>query len=494
MTDVDDRDDWDLSDLLEPVEPPAGGAAQVRRRARRRVRARLVAASALVVAVVATTVTLVVPGSGLSHPQQVMVGGSPIAAGNGPRIRASRRVPRRRVKPSIGASRPRVKTSHATPKPTYPVSPGYVKGAEPAGFGVTGVSFLTANQGWAVGSTGCTGCAGVATTHDGGQTWSYLPTPPADLYWYDERNPSSISDIDFANTSDGYLFAPGLYATHDGGKTWTDSGLTSINSLTVAGGYAYALTGFPTQEKRRPTLLYRSRLGSNRWQKVALPSGADNTQFFVFKTAAAGSDLLLLQSGIYGEAGRLWESADAGKTWQPLTVPCSSSDGSPTVLGVALGHPHAWLLLCFRSIGVTSDQQTVQHLYGTTDGGHTWVRLGNPPQSDDPESLADNGAGHAFVADEGAADVIFRTLDGSQDWGVSISDAQGSFYGWGDLEFVSSDVGFVVGPTHYAPTHLYRTVDGGKTWTPLAISLPVTVPLSPTTVSGSISHLHQEKR
>ena len=24
--------------------------------------------------------------------------------------------------------------------------------------------------------------------------------------------------------------------------------------------------------------------------------------------------------------------------------------------------------------------------------------------------------------------------------------------------------GFVVGPTHYAPEHLYRTDDGGRTW------------------------------
>lgn len=40
----------------------------------------------------------------------------------------------------------------------------------------------------------------------------------------------------------------------------------------------------------------------------------------------------------------------------------------------------------------------------------------------------------------------------------------GSFGGWADLGFVSVSVGFVVGPTHYAPEHLYRTQDGGRTW------------------------------
>ena len=40
----------------------------------------------------------------------------------------------------------------------------------------------------------------------------------------------------------------------------------------------------------------------------------------------------------------------------------------------------------------------------------------------------------------------------------------GSFSGWADLGFVTDSVGFVVGPTHNAPGHLYRTQDGGRTW------------------------------
>jgi len=29
---------------------------------------------------------------------------------------------------------------------------------------------------------------------------------------------------------------------------------------------------------------------------------------------------------------------------------------------------------------------------------------------------------------------------------------------------VTAETGFVVGPTHYWPEHLYRTDDGGRTW------------------------------
>ena len=40
----------------------------------------------------------------------------------------------------------------------------------------------------------------------------------------------------------------------------------------------------------------------------------------------------------------------------------------------------------------------------------------------------------------------------------------GSDFGWAGLGFVSASVGFVVRPTHYSPTHFYRTRDGGRAW------------------------------
>lgn len=338
--------------------------------------------------------------------------------------------------------------------------------AEPSGFGVTAASFITANRGWALGSTGCPGCAGIATTRDGGKTWSYLPAPPASLYWY-YRDPSAVSNIDFANSSDGYLFGPGLYATSDGGHTWTDQHLTDIKSLTIAGGYAYALSG----HSNGPETLYRSQVGTNNWQKVALP--ARHGQGRVFKTAAAGADLVLLQTGsgsvsiTPGQVGRLWVSTDAGKVWQPRRMPCTVADGGATLLSVARGHPQSWLIVCFNNRQSSQAQNTEQHLYGTANGGNSWVRLANPPQHNDPALLADNGSGHAFLATDGGRDSLNGTLDGGRTWHTSIRDG-GSFSGWADLRFVDTNTGYVVGPFRagagLGTPHLYRTTDGGRTW------------------------------
>ena len=340
---------------------------------------------------------------------------------------------------------------------------------EPSGFGVAAASFITANQGWVLGSTGCDGCAGVAHTRDGGGTWSYLPAPPTTFWWYSNR-PSAVTDIAFANAADGYLFAPGLFATTDGGRTWTDQHLTDVRALAIAGAYVYALTGY---NNSGPELLYRSQLGTASWQKVALPRALGPGQGL--QIAAAGPNLVLLQIGMSSvgitadQVGRIWVSTDQGADWQPRSMPCTVADGGASVLSVAYGHPRAWLIDCYDNQQSSQEQNTLQHVYGTADGGQTWARLGNPPQHNAPVLLADNGAGHAFLATVGGGDTLSGTLDGGRTWILEIGDG-GSFFGWADLGFISPSIGFVVGPTHYATEHLYRTTDGGQTWAPLTIS------------------------
>jgi photosystem II stability/assembly factor-like uncharacterized protein len=46
----------------------------------------------------------------------------------------------------------------------------------------------------------------------------------------------------------------------------------------------------------------------------------------------------------------------------------------------------------------------------------------------------------------------------------------GTFFGWNDLRFLTAATGFVVGPTHNPPTHVYRTDDGGRTWRILRVA------------------------
>jgi photosystem II stability/assembly factor-like uncharacterized protein len=174
-------------------------------------------------------------------------------------------------------------------------------------------------------------------------------------------------------------------------------------------------------------------------------------------------------SGIRGLLGRLWFSKDSGSGWRMRDVPCTPADDGAAAVAIARGHPDAWLVDCFDNEQSSQAQHTQHHLYGTADAGASWVRLPDPTGRNEPDLLADNGAGHAFLATEGGGgDRLVGTLHGGRHWHQLLASG-GSFFGWADLRFVTTAVGFVVGPTHYAPEHIYRTDNAGRTWRTLAI-------------------------
>lgn len=331
-------------------------------------------------------------------------------------------------------------------------------------------SFVSPSQGWVLGSgSGCHSCAQLLVTSDGGARWTALPAPPAPLGYYSQQS-VAVTDVVFAGSSDGFLFGPGLLATHDGGRSWVRQPLPPVLTVGTGGGYVYALT---QREQAGPVALWRSAAGTSRWQRLTLPAGAaplPGTADPGMGLSVEGRTLVLLQTGFTGpgvspgQTGRLWVSGDAGTRWQARPVPCTASDGGAAVAAIALGHPDAWLVDCFDNMQSSQQMDTRHHLYGTVNAGRTWIRLPDPTRHNAPVLLADNGAGHAFLATQGGlGDTLSGTMNGGRNWGIVLRDGA-SFFGWADLDFVSTSVGFVVGPTHYEPGHLYRTQDAGRTW------------------------------
>jgi photosystem II stability/assembly factor-like uncharacterized protein len=75
----------------------------------------------------------------------------------------------------------------------------------------TGVQFLDANDGWAVG-TGDSGDSWLLHTGDGGETWSRVTSLPASAH---------ATSVHFASTSVGWVGGQGIWATSDGGQSWS---------------------------------------------------------------------------------------------------------------------------------------------------------------------------------------------------------------------------------------------------------------------------------
>lgn len=363
--------------------------------------------------------------------------------------------------------------AHASPAPAAPApaSSVHVPGASlPAGFEPAAVSFVSPSRGWVLGRGGCQNCAGLRLTGDGGDHWLVLPAPPGPLGYY-SSSASAVTDVVFADAANGFLYGPGLLATHDGGRSWIRQLLPPVQALSVGSGYAYALT---LAQPGGPAGLWRTVIGTSRWTRLPLPPGASPPSpgwgHGTLRLNVEGAILVLLRLGFTGptvtssQVGRLWLSRTNGTDWHARPVPCPPpSGGGAAAISIALHHPDAWLLDCFNNEQSSQEQNTQHHLYGTIDAGLSWVRLSDPTRHNMPGLLADNGSGHAFLATEGGADTLVGTFDGGRRWQTLITSG-GSFFGWADLSFLNAETGFVVGPTHYSPEHVYRTDDGGRTW------------------------------
>jgi photosystem II stability/assembly factor-like uncharacterized protein len=162
-------------------------------------------------------------------------------------------------------------------------------------------------------------------------------------------------------------------------------------------------------------------------------------------------------------AGRLWVSRNSGTSWQVSRVPCTALDGGAALFAIALGQPREWLVDCFDNEQSSQAQNTQHHLYRSANAGASWTRVSDPTRHNDPDLLADNGAGHALLATDGASDALVGSFDGGRHWRLLLRSG-GSFFGWADLRFLTAEIGFVVGPTHNLPGRLYRTDDGGRSW------------------------------
>jgi photosystem II stability/assembly factor-like uncharacterized protein len=341
--------------------------------------------------------------------------------------------------------------------------------AAPTGFEPMGSSFVNVEQGWVLGASGCQSCPGLDVTNDGGTSWQSLPVPPVQLSW-PSSEPNEVSNLYFVNIDDGFLFGPGFEMTTNGGHTWSRVHIPSVTQVAAADGSVFALS---ETDSETGGSLWRALIGSSTWLPVVMPESTGQ-----FELEAQGSTLLLLQTGFSGpdpsegQLGALWISTDAGFEWLPRPVPCTVSDGGAAIVSIALGHPAAWLVDCYDNEQSSQAQNTQHHLYGTSNAGETWVRLADPSHTGAPVLLADNGSEHAFLATEsGGPNLLFGTMDSGLTWSQVLQSGAG-FSGWADLQFVDASTGFIVGPTHYGASHLYRTEDAGLTWIALQIPSP----------------------
>jgi photosystem II stability/assembly factor-like uncharacterized protein len=357
--------------------------------------------------------------------------------------------------------------SHPTttaPKSSSTVSPATTAGGPsggpvPAGFQAQSATFVSADQGWVLGKTPCASgpCTSVVRTSDDGATWSSIPAPTDGL-----ENPQSssttggVNEIRFADHLNGWVFGPDLWSTHDGGTTWSHitsgPGASPVVDLESSGGSVYVVTErCSLQASVCPGQLWRGDSITDRFDPVAgfdLEPANGNVLPVLVLHDTTGYLVTAAANGTVGPA--LMVTAN-GTTWSAEPDPCPAQLDE---LSVAPVDTVRAAMLCS---GEGASGSTTKAVLATSDGGHTWVPEGQaPPSGGDGGTLSAASVSTLAIATSSGASEVYRSVDGGATWTTPLSLADGG-EGWGDFGFTDSTHGLAV----HAPIGRYQTVSPG---------------------------------
>jgi hypothetical protein len=465
----DDVDTW-LDERVQPLLPRPGAFEHIRKRARRRKLGRAAAAGAGVAVVLAAAAAVPDIVNAQLHQSSSATPASPQ-----PVVSASR--PGRSVPPSSSPASPSAPAAATSAVPT----------PMPSNFAVSSVTFVGTGTGWvlgqAAGPSQCAGqssntCTSLAGTDDGGQTWHAIQAPAAGQ----PDGAQGVSQVRSLNGSDGWAFGPELYATHDGGHTWTKiptHGLR-VTDLETVGGRTFAVwancTGSGPSFAAGCTSfsLYSTPAGADQWSPVAGVTGLTASQTAGQPATASSAQLVLTSSQGYLLApdGALFTGpATSAAGWQRVTsteTPASPScvpgpaqaDGQPS-LGMLAATGSGLVLLCPGKAQAGSQVKTICY---SPDGGRTWETVGAAPGAGTATSLSGTPDGRVLVAttlgiyasvnapDASGAALRWRAVHGASAPG-----------GFSYIGMTTSDQGVAI-PADQALHAVWLTYDGGADW------------------------------
>jgi len=322
---------------------------------------------------------------------------------------------------------------------------------------------------------------GVFKSTDGGGSWSELD--PGRERWSDAR----AIVVDAANPDTVYVEggAAGVFKTTDGGATW---------EIKNNGLHHHAGFGHFGMDPRFPSILYgvpvlrwwhfMSEDDGATWSPAGYAGreGDDKSRVSVQSFTRDPDDDKRLTIGLVcdGTPAR-FESADAGKTWQPRgSVP-----------------PGLWIDALQTAQSKSGSMMLWIHedrlLYITTDGADTWRAVGLPFQARRLRALRVGGEEGDVLYAGDFDDLYYYSVDGGQSWELFYSaesdpDAEDTatiaelrkhfLYGLGSTDLKRQERAFFEHATAVHPSKpnvvycatpatyqgVLRTDDFGKTW------------------------------
>jgi len=333
---------------------------------------------------------------------------------------------------------------------------------------VTGLEFVSADQGWAVGQDT------ILATTDGGAHWT------AQL-----SGKLNLTSADFISGQDGWAVGTtSLLATTDGGAHWTALPepcpvIRSVHFVSPSAGFAVAggqnAGGANPEMPVLAGVVLTTDDGGRTWHRLAAPANAQTVCF---------SDA---QHGWLGAGGLLYRTSDGGKDWTVLTSMAGAlGSGYPAQMNVECANDgSAWALRTGPGAAMSQEPHVGYHAdqagataifaeqYFQTPGGKP---VAESPGSDAGPFSAIDAASAVFV------DWCSACGPGTAPWDIATNSGStltkkgnvGSITQPQAASFLSPEVGWVAGNESVFPTsakgtpksqeRIVATTDGGRTW------------------------------
>jgi len=519
----DQIDDWLDRDVV-PLSPPAGSLDRIQRRARQRKtrQATFAAAGCAVILAAAVSVPQLVASSGQPGHR-----GRPVALGS-----------------SAPATQPPISESPAPDGSGSPLPRGTrlsttTSGVRvPANFRPTSVTFVGADNGTGgvvgavigqaltPGHCATADCTSLAGTSTYGNSWygvSAPVTPGPD-------GSTGVSQLRFANLSDGWAYGPALWETRDGGWPWKQENTDGYRVIDVEAVPAIQVNGVSEPARAFAVFgactgtgadyaahcssysLWTSVAGSLSWSAVPVPAGYEQMD-----SASSAAPILVIAGGTTGylltPSGAVLTGPTTGGAWrlagQAPCTPGASAQSAQTTAAQATGtqgsadqasggHGSGGSVSASASASpsppaqegsgaeLTSGQRLVlscqsaaaaaQVTVYTSADGASWHNVGSLTVPGSPTSIA-SSQGDQVVLTTTAG--IEYSADGGRKWheatftgaagATAGSGSTGPAGGFSYVGLTNPLLGVAV-PADSGLGVLYVTGNGGKTWQPSSVS------------------------
>jgi photosystem II stability/assembly factor-like uncharacterized protein len=289
-----------------------------------------------------------------------------------------------------------------------------------------------------------TGLSGVLKSTDAGATWrpagTGITSTRISALAIDAQSPTTL----YVGTADR-----GVFKSVDGGASWSliDRGLTNkvVSALVVdplAASTIYAVT---------TTDLFRSIDAGSSWSRI----GSVPLQALAIDPLTP-STMYVAQGGSFGGPGHVFKSQDAGVTWKRANA--GLTDLVALALAVDPAHPE----VLYASV-LVDDERGV---FKSSNGGTSWTR--SDSGLDDGARILAPDPQYPATLYAVTTSGVFKSADGGASWKASSSglpqhDAVSA------LAIHPKDSSTIYAGT--LNTGLFKSVDAGRSWRPSAAGL-----------------------